>query len=251
MFSVQLLITRVTRHLWYQLVGNDVSMVSVLSIGRVMTWFFIYSSLNIISVLNVFKYRTYTSWCTLIQAWRVTYHRLSCLVLNGFCMLNCLMYGCKTILVSESTLIIFCTYAVNVPAFLFNWRDGVCHRHNCKKKVFYTIINLTRALYAALAWREYLNSAESKCLQQLFDKAKRWNITSNNYDIESMFADCDITLFKSSLNQNHCLNHKYPSKQCHTHCMTMRPNAHNLAITKLKYQSARNSFINWSLYKYV
>ena len=34
-------------------------------------------------------------------------------------------------------------------------------------------------------------------------------------------------------------------------CRTLRPREHNFALPKLKYQSARNSFISRSLYKYV
>ena len=58
-------------------------------------------------------------------------------------------------------------------------------------------------------------------------------------------------LIKSSLNVDHCLSHIYVPKQHHTHCMTLRQRAHNFALPKLKYQTARSSFINRSLFNYV
>ena len=45
-------------------------------------------------------------------------------------------------------------------------------------------IVLSRVLYAAPAWRCYLSEGEMANLQQLFAKAKRWNIVASNYDID-------------------------------------------------------------------
>ena len=43
----------------------------------------------------------------------------------------------------------------------------------------------------------------------------------------------------------------YIPKQHHTHCMTLRQRGHNFELPKLKYQIARSSFINRSLFNYV
>ena len=51
----------------------------------------------------------------------------------------------------------------------------------------YDAIILSRVLYTAPAWRGYLSAADTECLQQLFVKAKRWNIVSNVYDIDAIF----------------------------------------------------------------
>ena len=69
------------------------------------------------------------------------------------------------------------------------------------QRVFDAII-LSRVLYAASSWRGYLSAADTECLQQLFVKAKRWNIVSNFYDIDAIFDNCNQTLFRSSLNNN-------------------------------------------------
>ena len=118
------------------------------------------------------------------------------------------------------------------------------------QSVFDAII-LSRVLYAAPAWRGYLSAADTECLQQLFIKAERWNIVSNVYNIEAIFDNCDQTLFRSSLNSNHCLHHLYPDKRENTHNMTLRLRGHNFSLPRFKYQQAMNSFVNRSLYKYL
>ena len=45
------------------------------------------------------------------------------------------------------------------------------------QSVFDDIV-LSRVLYAATAWRSYLSAEEMVSLQQLFAKAKRWNIAA-------------------------------------------------------------------------
>ena len=94
-------------------------------------------------------------------------------------------------------------------------------------------------------------SGEMASLQQLFAKAKRWNIVASNYDIDVLLDNCDRTLFRSSLCITHCLHHLLPDKSDHTHTMTLRPRGHNYSLPRFKFLNARNSFINRSLYKYI
>ena len=115
------------------------------------------------------------------------------------------------------------------------------------QQVFDSII-LARLLYAL---RGYLSSTDINCLQQFLDKAKRWHITACNYSIDELLNKCDISMFTSSLMVDHCLNHIYVSKQHHTHCMILWQRGHNFERPKLKYQTARSSFINRSLFNYV
>ena len=46
---------------------------------------------------------------------------------------------------------------------------------------------LACALYASSAWKSFSNAADIDCLQQLFLKAKRWQIVSGNYDVSHSF----------------------------------------------------------------
>ena len=64
----------------------------------------------------------------------------------------------------------------------------------------------------------------------------------NVYDIDAIFDNCDQTLFRSSLNSNHCLYHLYPDKREKTHNMILRPRGHNFSLPCFKYQQARNLF---------
>ena len=89
------------------------------------------------------------------------------------------------------------------------------------KNVFDTII-LARVLYALPALRGYVNASDINSLQQLFLKAQRWQLTTTNYDVTKLFENSDVTLFKSSINVNHCLRHLYPEKRQHEHSMTLR-----------------------------
>ena len=118
------------------------------------------------------------------------------------------------------------------------------------QSVFDAIV-LSRVLYAAPAQRGYLCAGEMTSLQQLFAKARRWNIVAKIYDIDVLLDNCDQTLFTSSLYITHCLHHLLPDKRDHTHAMTLRPSGHNYLLPRFKFLQARNSFINRSLYKYV
>ena len=58
------------------------------------------------------------------------------------------------------------------------------------QSVFDAIV-LSRILYAGPAWRGYLSVGEMAMLQQLFAKAKRWNIVASIYDINVLLNNCD------------------------------------------------------------
>ena len=52
--------------------------------------------------------------------------------------------------------------------------------HMAQLQSVFVAIVLSRVLYAALAWRGYLSAGEMASLQQLFAKAKRWNVVASN-----------------------------------------------------------------------
>ena len=118
------------------------------------------------------------------------------------------------------------------------------------QSIFYSIV-LSRVLHAAPAWIGYLSAGEIVSLQQLFAKAKRWNIVANNYDIYLLLDNCNRTLCRSSLYITHCLHHLFPHKRDHTHAMTLRARCDNYSLPRFKFLNARNLFINHSSYKYV
>ena len=109
------------------------------------------------------------------------------------------------------------------------------------QSVFDAIV-FSRVLYAARAWRGYLSAGEIASLQQLFAKAKRWNIVARNYYIDVLLDNCDRTLFRSSLYITHCFHHLFSDKHDHTHTMTLRSRAHKYSLPRFKFLNARNSF---------
>ena len=115
------------------------------------------------------------------------------------------------------------------------------------QSVFDAII-LARVLYASPAWRGYLNAADIDSLQQLFAKAKRWQMVSDNYDVYQLFHNFDMELFKLSSNGNHCLRCLYPDKRHSIHGMTLRLRGHHFPLPKFRLQSTRNSFMNRILF---
>ena len=118
------------------------------------------------------------------------------------------------------------------------------------QNIFEAII-VSRILYGAPAWSGYVHSSDIECLQKMLLKAKRWQIVSNDYNVVDLFKECDATLFRAALNSGHSLNHLFPAKRQHIHGMALRPRGHNFSLPKLRYQCAKNSFINRSLFLYV
>ena len=80
------------------------------------------------------------------------------------------------------------------------------------QSVFDAIV-LSRLLYAAPAWRAYIRAGEMASFQQLFAKAKRWNIVASNYHIDVPLDNCDRTFIRSSLYITHCLHQSLSDKR--------------------------------------
>ena len=107
------------------------------------------------------------------------------------------------------------------------------------KGLVFDAVELSRVLYAALAWKGYLSAGEMASLQQLFATT-----VASNYDIEVILDNCDRKLFRSSLYIPPCLHHLLPDKRDHKPAMILRPRGHNNLLPRFKFLHARNSFIN-------
>ena len=60
------------------------------------------------------------------------------------------------------------------------------------------VLILARVLSASPAWLGYLSAANIDSLQELFIKAKRWQIVTDKYDVSQLFDKGEMALFKSS-----------------------------------------------------
>ena len=96
--------------------------------------------------------------------------------------------------------------------------------------------------------RVILNERLKPTTPKLYAVNGREMVLLGEVEFTLMLADYDVT---AAVVVDHCLNHIYVPKQHHTHCMTLRQRGHNFELPKLKYQTARSSFINRSLLNYV
>ena len=88
-------------------------------------------------------------------------------------------------LVTSTLLMCFAIVSLNPLSAEFNLSSDICRMHWAIN--WSNTIVLSRVLYAAPAWRGYLSAGEVANLQQLFAKAKRWNIEASNYDIDVVY----------------------------------------------------------------
>ena len=88
-------------------------------------------------------------------------------------------------------------------------------------------------------------------LKKVLIKAKRLQIVDKDYVLEELFQDCDKALFSAAQSSNHYLNHSFLVKPNRVHTMSLRPRGHNFALLLLRYELAKKSFINRSLFMYV
>ena len=106
-------------------------------------------------------------------------------------------------------------------------------------------------LYASHAWNGYATASNMESLKKVLIKAKRWKIVDKDYVLKELFLDCDRTLFRVAQSSNHCLNHLFLVKPNRVHTMSLRLRGHNFAQPLLRYEFAKKSFINRSLFMYV
>ena len=149
----------------------------------------------------------------------------------------------KLTLIWHSELTVHFYYKLNEMSKLFkkNLRSDM--------KTYSDVTNLI--FHLICLFLEIQNASDINSLQQLFLKAQRWQLTTTNYNVTKLFENCDVALFKSSINVNHCLRHLYSEKWQHVHSMTLRTRGHNFMLPKCRLQSTRNSFINRVLFSFL
>ena len=76
---------------------------------------------------------------------------------------------------------------------------------------------IRKHLYVRQYWKGYIVLEGLKSTWRI---RQRWQLITTNNDVTKLFENCDVALFKSSINVNHCLRHLYPEKRQHVHSMT-------------------------------
>ena len=115
--------------------------------------------------------------------------------------------------------------------------------------VFVAIV-LSHLLYTSPDWTGYASTSDIESLQRVLIKATRWRIVDKEYVLEDLFQDSDRAIFSAAQCRNHCLNYLFSAKLNRSHKMSLRPRCHNFALPLLKYELAKKSHNNRSLFLY-
>ena len=114
--------------------------------------------------------------------------------------------------------------------------------------VFKSII-LSKIIYALPALAGYLTDNNLQQIASVFKKAKRWQLTCTDFDIQAIMETLQLDLFQHSKSPSHCLHHLY-TPTLNTSLMVLRGRGHNFHIPTVKYEFTSKSFINRCLAAY-
>ena len=144
----------------------------------------------------------------------------------------------------------YITHICNQRLYLLNQNRKQGLQQMQLLNVFQAII-LFRILYASHAWYGYASDVHIDSIQKILGKAKRWHIVNSDFTAVDLLRDNDLGLFHAVKANNYCLNHLFAPKTEHTHSMVLRPRGHKFALSTLKSEFARKSYINRSLFMYI
>ena len=119
-----------------------------------------------------------------------------------------------------------------------------------KCDAIFKAIVISKFLYALPAFYGYLSQASKNKLSAILRKAKRWQLTQQDYSLELLASSQIERLFKKSLSSQHCLHHLYTPEQRGNCTVTLRRRGHNFSLPRLHYDSNRKGFIISCLYNY-
>ena len=114
--------------------------------------------------------------------------------------------------------------------------------------VFKSII-LTKLIYALPMLFGYLTDHQIEQINSVFRKARKWQLTIDEYDIVTIAEKLRYDLFQQSKCITHCINHLYTPTQ-NTSIMGLRQRGHNFFIPSLKYVHNSKGFLVQCLQKY-
>ena len=114
--------------------------------------------------------------------------------------------------------------------------------------VFYALI-ISRILYAAPAYSSLITAHDRSRLDCFLNKMFRFGVTNKRMDINALFNDVDLTLFKKCCKQEHCLHHLLPPIKINS--IYTRKRGHSYTLPICKRDIYRNSFIPRCLFNIV
>ena len=107
--------------------------------------------------------------------------------------------------------------------------------------VFKAII-LSKITYVLPALVGYFNESQIKQVCAIFNKAKRWQLITENYDFNAIAESLQSNLFQQSKSCAHCLNHLYEPSH-NISLMTLRDRGHKFYVPFVKYDHSSKHFV--------
>ena len=115
--------------------------------------------------------------------------------------------------------------------------------------VIFQSLVLGKLTYALPMFYGYLTEHSRGQINALLRKAKRYQLTDTEYNIDEIASKLQRDLFLKSTHAQHCLHHIYElnDSQC---AMTLRPRGHCFKLPFFKYECNKRGFIARCLYMY-
>ena len=114
--------------------------------------------------------------------------------------------------------------------------------------MFKSII-LTKLIYALPVLSGYLTEHQIEQINSVFRKARKWQLTIDDYDIVAIAEKLRYDLFQQYKCVTHCINHLYSPSQ-NTSIMGFRQRGHNFFIPTIKYVHNSKGSLVQCLQKY-
>ena len=116
-------------------------------------------------------------------------------------------------------------------------------------QVFMALV-VARFQYALPALAGQLSADDLHKVDAVFNKGRRWQLTSCTPYSADLIEQCDKHLFRADLNSNHCLHSILPPKK--NMCgRNLRKKGHGRELPLSKTKLYKDSFLIRCLYKYI
>ena len=115
--------------------------------------------------------------------------------------------------------------------------------------IVFNAIILSKIIYAIPALAGYFTESQIKQISAIFNKAKRWQLITDNYDFNVIVDNLQSSLFQQSKSTQHCLNHLYEPTH-NTSSISLRARGHNFYVPFIKYDHNNKHFLHRCLVHY-
>ena len=116
-------------------------------------------------------------------------------------------------------------------------------------QVFMALV-VARFQYALPALAGQLSADDLRKVDAVFNKARRWQLTSHTPYSADLIEQCDKHLFRAALIPTHCLYSILPPKK-NMYCRNLRKKGHERELPLAKTKLYKDSFLIRCIYKYV